>query len=75
MLTREQMLNELKSFAVKWYEAKLKKSDLEDFYDGCFMGASSALRWAGIVTDDELERIESEAKEKAENEIEDGKKS
>jgi|GEM_PF-2061668 len=68
MLTREQMLKELKGFAVKWYEAKLKKSDLEDFYDGAFMGASSALRWSGIVTEDELKEIEAEAKEKAENE-------
>lgn len=68
MLTREQTLKELKRFAVNWYEAKKKKSDLEGFYEGAYMGASSALRWAGIVTDEELKEIEAEAQAKAEKE-------
>lgn len=68
MLTKEQMIHELKGFAAKWYEAKKKGSDTEDFYDGAFMGASSALRWAGIVTKEEIEAIEAEAQEKAEKE-------
>lgn len=68
MLTKEQMIHELKGFALNWQRAKLKKSDLEDFYDGAYMGASSALRWAGIVTEDDIKEIEEEAREKAEKE-------
>lgn len=69
MLTRDQTIKQLKNFALEWYRAKKKESDLEDFYEGRYHGASVALRGAGIVTDDELQVIEAEAKEKAENEI------
>jgi len=69
MLTREQMLKELNGFALGWYQAKIKKSDLEDFYEGRYHGASCALKWAGIVTDEELKEIEAEAQEKAEKEV------
>jgi hypothetical protein len=69
MLTKEQMIEELEGFALAWYQAKLKKSDLEDFYEGRYRGAASAFKWAGIVSYEELKAIEEEAKAKAENEI------
>ena len=69
MLTREQTIKELKGFALEWYRAKIKNSDLQDFYEGRYHGASCALKWAGIVTDEELKEIEAEAKEKAEKEV------
>lgn len=59
----QNSIKELKGSAIKWYEAKKNKSGLEDFYDGAFMGASSALKWAGIVTDEELKAIEADTQE------------
>ncbi|KKH49779.1 hypothetical protein [Methanosarcina sp. 1.H.A.2.2] len=65
MLNQNQIIHELKSFALVFYKEQKKHGSLEDFYEGRFHGASSALYWTGTLTRDELNQIEEEAKAEA----------